>query len=217
MINLDMIGRVNGSKLYVGGVGSGSTFEALVKNATSKYDFKVESSFDSSSSSDHASFLAKNIPSLFFFSGLHSDYHRPGDTWNKIDTAASAKVVNVVADVVSGLMNPESRPQFSRVKTSARSERSAGRSSAGPYFGVVPDYVPVANGVRIAEVSAASPADQAGLQSGDLLVAFAGAPIGSIYDLTYAFSGFKAGDVVDVGLVRGGARLNVHVKLGVRP
>jgi hypothetical protein len=148
MINLDMIGRVNGSKLYVGGVGSGSTFEALVKNATSKYDFRVESSFNSSSSSDHASFLAKNIPSLFFFSGLHSDYHRPGDTWNKIDTAASANVVNVVADVVSGLMNPESRPQFARVKTSARSERSAGRSGPGPYFGVVPDYVPFSSGVR---------------------------------------------------------------------
>ena len=144
MINLDMIGRVNGSKLYVGGVGSGSTFEALVKNATSKYDFKIESSFNDSSSSDHASFLAKNIPSLFFFSGLHRDYHSPGDTWNKIDTAASANVVNIVADVVSGLMNPQSRPQFARVKTSARSERSAGRPGAGPYFGVVPEYLPSA-------------------------------------------------------------------------
>jgi C-terminal processing protease CtpA/Prc len=204
---------VNGSKLYVGGVGSGSTFEALVKNATSKYDFKIESSFNDSSSSDHASFLAKNIPSLFFFSGLHGDYHRPGDTWNKIDTAASANVVNVVADVVSGLMNPESRPQFARVKTSARSERSAGRPSAGPYFGVVPECLPSVNKVRVAEVSAASPADKAGLQSGDLLVAFAGAPIGNIYDLTYAFSGFKAGDVVDVGLVREG----VQLKLAVRP
>jgi S1-C subfamily serine protease len=66
-------------------------------------------------------------------------------------------------------------------------------------------------------VTAASPADRAGLQSGDLLVAFAGARVGNIYDLTYAFSGFKAGDVVDVGIVREGVRISVQVKLGVRP
>ena len=66
-------------------------------------------------------------------------------------------------------------------------------------------------------MSAGSPADEAGLQAGDLLVAFAGAPIVNIYDLTYAFSGFKAGDVVDVDVIRRDARISVQVKLSVRP
>ncbi len=93
MINMDMIGRASGSKLFIGGTGTGSTFDALIKKASAAYDFKIDSSASGYSSSDHISFVAKKIPVLFFFSGLHSDYHKPSDTWDKIDGPSAAKIV----------------------------------------------------------------------------------------------------------------------------
>ncbi|HYI92608.1 MAG TPA: M28 family peptidase, partial [Bryobacteraceae bacterium] len=205
MMNMDMIGRVNGAKLFVGGVGSGSTFDGILKDVLRKYDFKVEQSFKSSSSSDHASFVDKNIPSLFFFSGLHSDYHKPTDTWNKIDTAASSKVVNVVADVVSSLLPANvPRPQF--VNPSRR--RDADR-----YFGITPDYKQVSKGLRIDAIASGSPAAAAGLQSDDLIVFIDSNPINDSFDFAYALTGRKAGDVVRLQLLRNGKQVTSEVTL----
>lgn len=213
MINLDMIGRVSGAKLYVGSVGSGSTFEEILKKVSAKYDFKLETSFKNSSSSDHASFVAKNVPSLFFYSGMHGDYHRPSDTWNKIDSVASSKVVDVVAEVVSNLMLPEARPQFVKVKS--RPTHSSRTSE--PYFGIIADDVPSEKGVRIDEVIDGSPADVAGLQAGDFLVALAGNPIRDMYDFAYALGGRKVGDVLSAKVSRNDKDIAADVKLAARP
>ncbi len=85
MINMDMIGRIKDDKVYIGGVGTGSTFKAVLEQAQKDAPFKIEYSASGYSSSDHTSFVTKKIPSLFFFSGLHSDYHKPSDTWDKIN------------------------------------------------------------------------------------------------------------------------------------
>jgi hypothetical protein len=210
MINLDMIGRVNGAKLYVGGMASGSTFENIVKSVLARYNFKVEYSFKNSSSSDHASFIAKDVPSLFFFSGVHSDYHRPTDTWNKVDATASSEVVTAVADIVAGLM-ADARPQFVRAKPAPGRPRGS-----GPYLGVVPDDAPVAHGLRLMEIAEGSPAATAGLQAGDLLVAINDRSVADMYDMAYALAGRKAGDVLSLKLLRGGKPLTTDVTLATR-
>ena len=120
MINMDMIGRVNGTKLYIGGTGTGSTFEPLLKRITSDYDFKIDFSQDGYSASDHTSFASKSIPVLFFFSGLHGDYHKPSDTWDKISATRAAEVVDLVFDVATQLVADESRPQFKKKWKPAR-------------------------------------------------------------------------------------------------
>jgi hypothetical protein len=220
MLNMDMIGRMNGSKLFVGGIGSGSTFEALLKNAAAKYDFTIDPSFRATSSSDHASFISKSVPSLFFFSGLHKDYHKPSDTWDKVNTAASAKVIHLVADVAKGLITDTSRPLFVKAKPVAH-ERASGPANTegggyGPYFGVVPDFAPLEKGVQFADISAGSPAEAAGLQAGDVLVAFGDKPVRDLYDFTFALRGSKAGEVVKVKVLRSGKELSTDVKLATR-
>jgi hypothetical protein len=96
MLNMDMIGRIKDDKVYVGGVGTGSTLKATVEEAHAKSGFKMEYSPGGYSSSDHTSFVAKKIPVLFFFSGLHSDYHKPSDTWEKINPDSAARLLDVV-------------------------------------------------------------------------------------------------------------------------
>ena len=210
MINLDMIGRANGGKLFIGGVKTGSTFEELVKDAIAKYEFKVEYSFKDSTASDHASFLGKRIPSLFFFSGLHGDYHRPTDTWDKIDTHDASKIVDAVADVTSGLASAGERPTFVKART------NAGRRGRGPYLGITPDFIPGDKGVRVVEVASESPAEKAGLQEGDLIVSLGGAPMFNLYDLTYALHDHEARDVVEIRLLRGSTAVTTTATLEKR-
>ncbi|HYP09319.1 MAG TPA: M28 family peptidase [Bryobacteraceae bacterium] len=220
MLNMDMIGRMNGSKLYIGGVGSGSTFEGLVKSTAAKYEFTVDQSFRATSSSDHASFLSKGVPSLFFFSGLHKDYHKPSDTWDKVNAVDSAKVIQLVADVAKGLISDDTRPKFARVKAPAQESGSGSGSGGGggygPYFGVVPDFAPLEKGVQFADISAGSPAEVAGLQAGDVLTEFAGKPVRDLYDFTFALRASKAGDVVKVKFLRNGKEMSASVKLAQR-
>jgi hypothetical protein len=99
MINMDMIGRVRDGKVFIGGVGTGTTLKKLLEEATPKYGLHIDYSEAGYGSSDHTSFTAKQVPVLFFFSGLHADYHKPSDTWDKIDAPDAAKVLQLVAEV----------------------------------------------------------------------------------------------------------------------
>ena len=130
MINMDMIGRLRDSKVYIGGVGSGSNLKATVEEVLPKHHLNIDFS-DSTGygSSDHTSFTAKQVPVLFFFSGLHADYHRPGDTWEKIDAPGTVKLLALISDIADQLRAEARRPQFVRVnettRTAARQDRRA--------------------------------------------------------------------------------------------
>src|ERR1700688_5060898 len=112
MINMDMIGRIKDDKIYIGGVGTGSTFKSVLEQAQKETPFKVEYSAGGYSSSDHTSFVSKKIPVLFFFSGLHSDYHKPSDTWDKINAPDAARLLDVIAGVIIQLDTAAERPKF---------------------------------------------------------------------------------------------------------
>ena len=219
MINMDMIGRVNGTKLYIGGTGTGSTFEPLLKRVTGDYDFKIDYSQDGYSASDHTSFASKSIPVLFFFSGLHGDYHKPSDTWDKISATRAAEVVDLVYDVATQLVADESRPQFKKVETGLHSRSVPGGSGGGygPYFGSIPDFAPIEKGVKFSDVRTGSPAAKAGLQAGDILIGFGDKPINNLYDFTFALRSSNVGDVVPVKFLRDGQEKTANVTLTPRP
>jgi len=171
-----------------------------------------------SGSSDHTSFISKKVPSLFFFSGLHSDYHKPSDTWEKIDAPAAAKVLQLVAEVTEELREEPGRPQFSKPAPAPHGGTgdAAPVSGYGPWFGSVPDFGEGIQGVKFADVSAGSPAAKAGLQAGDIMVSFDGKAISNLYDFTYALRGKKPGDEVVVKVMRDGKPLEVKVLLARR-
>lgn len=102
MINMDMIGRVGQGKVAVGGAGPDSPFRRLLTSLERKHGVRLD--LDDSAvygSSDHTSFRTKMVPFLFFFSGLHADYHRPSDTWEKVDAKGAARLLNLIAELVS--------------------------------------------------------------------------------------------------------------------
>jgi len=214
MLNMDMIGRIKDDKVYIGGVGTGSTLKAAVEQAQAGSNFKIEYSPGGYSASDHTSFVSKKIPVLFFFSGLHSDYHKPSDTWDKIDPRAAARLLNVVGSTGLQLASAPDRPAFIAVVEDKPLGGSGG--GYGPYFGSIPDFGQTANGVKFSDVKPGSPAAKAGLKAGDILTQFGDKPIGNLYDFTDALRRSKVGDIVAVTVMRDGQPIKASVKLEQR-
>ncbi|HYM13195.1 MAG TPA: M28 family peptidase [Bryobacterales bacterium] len=218
MINLDMIGRLRHNKLYVGGVGTGTTFKPLVEGDVKKFAFKPDYATGGYDSSDHTSFTAKQVPVLFFFSGLHSDYHKPSDTWDKIEGPQTAHLLDMVFDLAERLDAAAARPEFVRVADPHSHGTATGSVGGGygPYFGSIPDFGEVENGVKFADIREGSPAAKAGLKGGDVLVEFDGKPIKNLYDFTYALRSKSVGDTVEVRVLRDGKPLAAKVTLEQR-
>jgi len=219
MINMDMIGRIKGEKVFIGGTGTGATFKDLLDEEKSKSPFHFEYSASGYAASDHTSFVGKKIPVLFFFSGLHSDYHKPSDTWDKIDAPDAAKLLDFIDDVALKIDAANERIAFVTVKEEQPGGQAAsgsGGSGYGPYFGSIPDFGQEENGVKFSDVRPGSPAAKAGFKAGDVLVQFGDKPIHNLYDFTDALRRSKVGDVVDVRVLRDGKPVNASVKLEQR-
>ena len=221
MINLDMVGRASG-RIMVDGLGNSPSIEQDLKAAESSSSLSLRAlrGGPGAGASDDATFLLRKIPSINFFSGFHSDYHRPSDTWQKIDAAGGAAVADLALALARQLANRSTRPEF--VETVQQQDpHSSGNVGAvsgyGPYFGSVPDFANEGQGVKFAEVRAGSPAAKAGLRGGDVMINFAGMPIKTLYDFTFALREKKPGDRVDVIVLRDGKEVKATVELTTRP
>ena len=219
MINMDMIGRVTNNHVNVLGVGTSPQFKSWIEEFDKSVGLQINFSASGHEGSDHISFDGKHIPILFFFSGLHADYHRPSDTADKINSDGAVLVLQLVAMSAERLANIAARPPYTAVpdERSANAGTSSPSSNGyGPYFGSVPDFRDDIKGVLFADVRADSPAGKAGLKAGDTLVEFGGQTITNLYDFTYALGNRKIGDVVTVVVQRNGQPLKVSVTLEER-
>lgn len=223
MINMDMIGRIRDGRIYVGGTGTGSTLRQDLDEVAANYPaLKPDFSETGYGSSDHYSFTTAQIPVLFFFSGLHADYHKPSDTVDKINAVDAVKLLHLVADVSEKIIADPARPVFHRVKEPDNPHggvapvSGSGSGGYGPWFGSVPDFAESEKGVRFADVTEGSPASQAGLKGGDIMTEFDAKPIQNLYDFTYALRAYKPGDKVKVKVLRDGKPLEVDVTLRQR-
>jgi hypothetical protein len=215
MINMDMIGRLRDNLIYVGGMGTSPAFNEIVKAAADQAGLQIRPSQGGYGSSDQTSFYTKNIPVLFFFSGLHADYHRPSDDWQKINTEGATRVLAMVFDVAARLNGLDAPPQFTKVNEPAPSGRGGG-TGYGTYFGSIPDMGEEVKGVRFSDVRPNSPAAKAGLRAQDIMIQFAGKDIANLEDFTYMLRTHKPGDMVEVVVLRDGKPLSVQVTLEVR-
>jgi hypothetical protein len=217
MVNMDMIGRIRAGKVYIGGTETGSTLRPLVERVAPKYDLKVDfSDGPASGGSDHMSFTTGQVPALFFFSGLHSDYHKPSDTWDKIDAPDAAKLLAMVAELTDDLREAADRPQFVHVAPAPMPMSGGTGSGYGPWFGSIPDFGEGIKGVKFADVREGSPAAKAGFKAGDVMIEFDGKKIENLYDFTYALQAKKVGDEVLVKVLRDATPVEAKVTLTKR-
>ncbi|MBS1872847.1 MAG: M28 family peptidase [Acidobacteria bacterium] len=219
MINLDMIGRIKNNEIHVSGVGTGATLQKTVDDVAARHDLKVVvADRGGYGPSDHMSFALKQIPVLFFFNGLHLDYHRPSDTWDKINAKDAARLLGLVSDIAVELASDAPRPQYVRLAEPPPSSGGGvgGGGGYGAYFGSIPDFTEIPKGVRFADVRDGSPAGKAGLKAGDILIEFDGRPIQNLMDFTTALRSRKPGDEVLVKVIRDSQTIDAKVLLTQR-
>jgi len=224
MLNLDMVGRPRG-RIMVSGLDTAPEIDDDLKAAAAAIEGLEVKRFQDGAgvgSSDDTSFMLKKVPAIGFFSGFHSDYHRPTDDWPQIDGAGAASVANLAYELAARLSARENRPQYvANAAPAGHGTSAAGDTGSvggyGPYFGSVPDFADSDGGVKFAEVRENSPAAKAGLKAGDTMVSFDGKPIRTLFDFTYALREKKPGDEVEVKVMRGGEPIMAKVVLTTRP
>jgi len=218
MVNMDMIGRLRGDKLMIGGIGTSPIFRPLLEELAKGRGFQLDYSAAGYGPSDHTPFYAKGVPVLFFFTGVHDDHHKPSDTWEKIDSEGEARVVSLVLAAVEALAGRREVIPFARARGEASppgGERYGGYGRAR--LGIIPDFSGGdVEGVRISGASEGSPAAKAGLLAGDVIVSFDGRAVRSLQDLTYFLKDKKPGDAVIVVVRRAGEEVPIEVVLGER-
>ncbi len=214
MINMDMIGRLNvASKLVtVGGFGTSPTWSEVyrLKGKSALYASGLSFRFDSSGTgpSDHSSFYRKDIPVLFYFTGLHSDYHKPSDDAEKLNYTGEMHLVRHIISLLDYTSKKGIRPPFTKTKE----QPSVMASSFSVTLGIMPDYSFNGSGVKADGISENRPAQKAGLRSGDIITALGAYPTQSIESYMQALGKFKKGEKTTVFFSRGTEKLSAPVE-----
>lgn len=200
MVNMDMVGRLNETSkaLTVGGYGTSPEWSQIFAVVNKKKPLNIK--FDSSGTgpSDHSSFYRKDIPVLFFFTGLHTDYHKPTDDYDKINYNGELQIVRYILSVIDA---SSSKGKLAFTKTREQQTSTTARFSVT--MGIMPDYTFSGSGVRVDGVSEGRPAQKAGLQTGDIIVQLGEHSTTSMESYMQALSKFKKGDKAAVKFKRG--------------
>ncbi|MEP0860454.1 MAG: M28 family peptidase [Ignavibacterium sp.] len=211
MINMDMIGRLKDSSLIVYGTGTSSNWKNILNDKNS-FGFKLTFNDEGFGPSDHSSFYGKKIPVLFFFTGTHSDYHKPSDDYDKINSDGQEKILKYIHSAATEIINSENKPDYLAVE-----RKDSGRMTASRvWVGTIPDFAGDVDGYKLGGVTEGSPAALAGLKAGDIITKFGDKKISNIYDFTYAIGNYKPGDKVKVLIKRADQELEVELELKAR-
>ncbi|MBP1647332.1 MAG: putative aminopeptidase [Bacteroidetes bacterium] len=216
MLNMDMIGRLDNRSLTVYGTGSSPVWSRMLSAYDSDSTFVLRTIPDGFGPSDQAEFYGKEMPVLHFFTGTHDDYHRPSDTWDKINYDGTQKIARYIYNIVSDLDTLAVRPVY--VKTQSSAPMASGDSRGfSVTLGIIPDYGGEgSNGMKISGVRPKGPAERSGLKSGDIIVMMAGKKVMNIYDYMGLLGELKAGDQVEVEVMRDGKPLKVTATMDKR-
>ena len=195
MINMDMVGRLNNENtLAVYGLGTSPIFKQTIKS--NNKNFKIIENESGVGPSDHTSFYLNDIPVLHFFTGQHSDYHKPSDDSELLNYEGINLISDFIYSIISDL-NDNGKLPFRETKN---------ESQETPRFkvslGVIPDYLYDGKGMRIDGVSKGKPAEKAGFQKGDIVIKLGDEEVTDMMSYMKALSKYENGDKVDVQISR---------------
>jgi hypothetical protein len=211
MINLDMVGRAKTGGLSVQGVGTSPLWEAFARRLQEEAPVKVSIRRSGLSASDHSLFYAKRVPVLFFFTGMHKEYHRPTDTADRVDAEGLAEVARWARAAAELAASTPERPLFVETKPPAE---TSGRGGKRASLGIFPDFFADADGVRVAGVIPGGPAERAGFKADDVIVRIGDVAIREPDDLLRVLGERKPDEEVEVTVMRQGRTETLRVRLG---
>ena len=219
MVNLDMIGRLDEDKnVYLGGVPTAYGLDKAIKpfiessklNVTS-YQHTASGVRSLFSRSDHYNFYKKDVPSLFFFTGIHKDYHTPRDEANLVNYEGLKLISDLAEKVIDNAANRNDRFEFRELpKLEEESERTPARMKVS--LGIMPDYAHQGSGLKIDSVIDKRPAKNSGMKDGDVVIKIQDTMIDDIYKYMEILSKIEPGTKVQTTVLRNNEELNIDVQ-----
>lgn len=210
MVNLDMVGRLKGNSLEIGGTGTAADFDAIVAAADKQSPLRLKTAASrvggrgGKGPSDHASFAAKKIPVLFLWTGNHVDYHRPTDDTDKINFEGMTKIVEAAEQIINALTTWAPTQYVDKFDTGGMA-----MGSMRVRLGIMPDYSDEDAGVKVGSTFPDTPAAKAGIKDGDVIVQIGEDKVLSLSDYMAALNKHKPGDTVKLGVMRNGQRIEM--------
>ena len=198
MINMDMVGRLNDSthSLSIGGFGTSPAWTDLIKQDDKNFRIKIDSS--GTGPSDHTSFYLKDVPVLFFFTGTHTDYHKPGDDAEKINYKGMVQIITYIKNLLTAT---DSKDKIAFTKT--REVHSGMRSSFKVTLGVMLDYTFSGPGIYVDAITEDRPAQKAGVEAKDIILQLGDYPLADVQGYMQALSKFEKGQTTTMKVKRG--------------
>jgi hypothetical protein len=205
MINMDMIGRYSDSvkTLIIYGVGTAPDWVPMLDQMRTTFHVKKDSA--GIGPSDQTSFYLKNIPVLHFFTGQHSDYHKPSDDEAKINYEGEKMVLEYIINIITQT-EKLGKLQFLQTKNP-----DTGTHVYKVTMGVMPDYTFEGKGMRVDGVTEGKPAQKAGVKQGDIILQLGDFSVGSTMDYMKALGNFKKGDTTTLKVKRGAEEITLNV------
>ncbi len=208
MLNMDMVGRLRDEKVIIVGTDTAPEFGPMLDRVNGPLGLNLVRKQGGFSPSDQTAFYVKEIPALHFFTGTHEHYHKPTDDFERLNIAGIRRVARLVGDAIVELANSDARPQYVALEMPQRN-----RGGTRPYFGSIPDFGREEPGYALSGATKGSPAEKAGLKSGDIIVQLGESKIANLDDFDSALRKHKAGETVPVVVLRDGQQQTFEVTL----
>jgi hypothetical protein len=211
MINMDMVGRLSDSSntVTIGGYGTSPQWSSLINTTDKKNPFTIRIDSSGTGPSDHTSFYRKDIPVLFFFTGLHTDYHKPSDDFDKINYIGETKIINYISGIVLSPISTNQKLAFTKTR---ETQTTSSLRSGSVTMGIMPDYTFSGAGVRCDGVTEGRPAQKAGLKAGDVIVKIGDHTVSSMESYMQTLGKFQKGEKAKVKFKRGNEEMETEVQ-----
>jgi hypothetical protein len=209
MVNLDMVGRLRDNELTVYGTGSGDLLDEILEKANEQQQFSLFKVKTGYGPSDHQSFYEAGLPVLFFFTGLHNDYHRPTDDFDKIDFGGLTRITDIVSEVTFELAIRKERPRYAETENRVRIRRQI-----TAFMGVA--LSDRGDHVVLSGTTAGGPAESGGLRTGDRLEKLGNRRVRTASDVLELMRNHSPGDELKIRVTRGGKTIDVTIRLAAR-
>jgi hypothetical protein len=220
VVNIDTVGRLGDGAVSILGTGTADEWQHIFRGASYVTGVDSRNIPESAEASDQMSFIEKGIPGVQIFTQAHGDYHRPGDTADKVDGAGLVKVATLAKEAVVYLGGRE-EPLTVKIEGQSAGPPT-GPSAGGPSggrrvrFGTVPDFAFQGPGVRVSEVSEGSPAEKAGFMAGDTLLSIDGQEVTDLRTYSQILRTLEPGQTVEAGVMREGEEVVLQVTVEER-
>jgi hypothetical protein len=211
MVNLDMVGRMRDNAMSVSGTGTSSGFKAMAEKAAGQTGLNISCTPDGYGPSDHASFVAADIPVLFLTTGGHMEYHTPDDVPSTLNYAGMQQTLDFSKELITQLASMPETPDYISVPSSNTMKHAKFKVT----LGLMPDVMGASRipGLRADIVVAGKPAHNAGIRSGDVIQKIDGKPVKDINEYMERLAELQPDTTIPVKVLRGEEVLTFQVHL----